>query len=93
MVREIEQGMEGVKVLGKKAICGQHPHDRPASNPPRTPAPRFYAVEPRIRRALECGYRLFRSAYRQASEAWREGRTAEFPPGSFVPGRFLPMRS
>ena len=93
LVREIEREMDGVAVLGKRAICSQHPHDRPASRPPRTPAPRFFAVEPQMRRALEWGYRLFRIAYRQASEAWREGKTAEFPAGCFQPGRFVVMRS
>ena len=33
--------MEGVQVLGKKAICAQHPHAAPVSRLRRTPAPRF----------------------------------------------------
>jgi len=93
MVREIEAAMEGVEVLGKKAICAQDPHDAPKSRPRRTPAPRFRAIEPQVRRALEWSYRLFLIAYRQASLALREGQPAEFPDGCFAPGRFMPMRS
>ncbi len=93
MVRAIEQEMEGVQVLGKKAICAQHPHDAPSSSPRRTPAPRFRAFEPQVRRALEWSYRLFVIAYRQASEALREGARAEFPDGCFAPGRYLPMQT
>ena len=93
MVRDIEKETEGVQVLGARAICRQEPHDRPASYPRRTPAPRFHAVEPQVRRALEFAYRLMRNAYRQASEAWRAGRVEEFPPGCFVPGPFAPVTS
>jgi hypothetical protein len=92
MVREIEEGMEGVKVVGERAVCRQHPHDRPSTDPPRTPAPRFHAVEPQVRRALEWAYRLTRNAYAQAFEALCLRQEADFPPGSFVPGRFLPLR-
>ena len=92
MVREIEKQMEGVKVLGRKAICEQDPHDRPASKPRRTPAPRFHAASPHVRRALEIAYHLMRIAYRQAFEDWRAGKPAEFPPGCFAPGRFVPLR-
>jgi hypothetical protein len=42
---------------------------------------------------LEWSYRLFLIAYRQASEALRDGQPAEFPQGCFAPGRFMPMRS
>jgi len=92
MVREIERQTEGVEVLGKKAICEQDPHDRPASHPRRTPAPRFHAVAPQVRRALEIGYHLMRIAYRQAFEDWRAGKMAKFPAGCFAPGRFVPLR-
>ena len=93
MVREIEQEMEGVPVLGKRAICAQDPHDAPRSSPRRTPAPRFRAFEPQVRRALEWSYRLFLIAYRQASEAPREGRRPDFPDGCFAPGRYQPMQT
>ena len=85
--------MDGVPVLGKKAIREQHPHAAPVSRPRRTPAPRFRAVEPQVRRALEWSYRLFLIAYRQAAEALREGKPIEFPDNCFAPGRFIPMRS
>ena len=93
MVREIEAQMDGVAVLGKRTICEQDPHDRPVSRPHRTPAPRFHALAPQVRRTLEIGYHLIRSAYRQASEDWRAGKLCEFPAGCFAPGRFMPLRT
>jgi hypothetical protein len=93
MVREIEADTECVEVLGKYAICEQDPHDRPTSNPKRTPAPRFHALAPEVRRALEIGYDLFRRAYRQAFEAGRVGKPCVFPAGCYVPGRFVPLRT
>lgn len=96
LVREIEQeGAErhaGRAVLGKQAILTQDPHDRPAHSK-RSPAPRFHAVEPQVRRALEWAYRLFRLEYRQAAEDLRLGKTdVTFPPGSFSsPGQFVPL--
>jgi REP element-mobilizing transposase RayT len=91
MVHEIERKMEGVEVLGKQAICRQDPHAGPTSSPPRSPAPRFHAVQPQVRRALEWVYHLVQIAYRQAYEALCTQRAADFPPGTFVPGRFLPL--
>jgi REP element-mobilizing transposase RayT len=93
MVRETEAQMEGVEVLGKQAICEQDPHDRPASRPQRTPAPRFHALAPQVRGALEIGYYLVRIAYRQACQDWRAGKSSEFPPGCFAPGWFVPLRT
>ena len=93
MVREIEADMKGVEVLGKKAICEQDPHDRPASSPRRTPAPRFHALAPQVRRTLEIGYHLVRRAYRRAFEDWQAGRRYEFPAGCFAPGWFVPLRT
>jgi hypothetical protein len=92
MVREIEAEMEVVEVLGTKAICEQDPHDVPSSQPPRRPAPRFHALAPEVRRALEIGYHLFRRAYRQASEDCRAGKPCEFPADCFAPGWFVPLR-
>ncbi len=93
VVREIEQATEGVDVLGRKAICEQDPLAQPTSHARRSPAPRFHALEPRVRRALEYSYRLMRRAYRQASDEWRSGKTGHFPDGCFVPGRYLPLRT
>lgn len=92
LVRDIERQMEGVEVLGQKAIRQQDPRDHPSSSPAQTPAPRFHAVEPDVRRALEWVYRLARIAHRQAYEALCAGQEPDFPPGAFVPGRFLPLR-
>lgn len=92
MVRQIERQMEGVEVLGKKAVCEQEPHGRPASRPRPRPAPRFHAVSPRVRRDLETGYRLVLLACRQARDDWRAGKNTAFPPGCFAPGHFVPLR-
>jgi REP element-mobilizing transposase RayT len=92
MVREIETRMENVPVLGKEVVCEQDPHDRPASAPRRRPAPRFHALTPQVRRALEIGYHRFCRSYRQAFEDWRDGKLSEFPPGCFAPGHFVPLR-
>ena len=93
MVREIESSMDGVEVLGRAAVCGINPRDRPGSTARRVPAPRFHAIAPHVRRALEVGYRLVCLSYRQAFEAWREGKTADFPVGCYAPGRFVVLRS
>ena len=85
--------MDGVEVLGQQAVCSQDPHDRPATEPRRTPAPRFHTVAPQVRRALESGYHLVRKAYRQASEDWRDGKPSTFPAGCFAPGWFVPLRT
>ena len=94
MVREIECSTEGVSVLGRRAILRQDPHDRPRSVAVRSPAPRFHAIEPQVRRALEWSYRVIHTAYRQASEDLRLGRQAEFPEGCFrPPGQFVILRA
>ena len=92
MVRDIEGQMEGVEVVGRRAVCAQDPHDRPAAQRARTPAPRFHAIAPQVRRGLEIAYYLVRIAYRQALEDWRAGKEAAFPEGCFVPGTFVPLR-
>jgi REP element-mobilizing transposase RayT len=93
MVREIEAQMDGVAVLGKKTICEQDPLDWPVSRSHRTPAPRFHALAPQVRRTLEIGYHLVRRAYRQASEDWKAGKLCEFPAGCYAPGWFVPLRT
>jgi len=93
IVRAIEDEVGG-EVLGKQAILQQNPHSMPASRPRRSPAPRFHAVQPRVRRALEMAYHLARRAYRQALEDLRCGKEAEFPPGCFPPAlTFVPLRN
>jgi len=92
MVREIAEKAHGAAVLGVEAICAQNPHASPASKRKRSPAPRFHAVDPRVRKALEIAYRAFRDAHQEASEALRAGKKAVFPPGSFAAGRFIPLR-
>lgn len=90
--RKYEKERAGQPVMGKAKILAQHPHDRPRWTR-RSPAPRFHAVEPRIRRALEDAYRLFRRMYRQAAEDLKAGRRRlEFPAGSFPPpAAFVPL--
>ena len=94
IVREIEESMEGVSVLGKQAILAQDPHDRPKTLARRSPAPRFHAIAPKVRRALERAYQLFKSEYREAAEDLRLGKADVcFPPGSFPgPGLFVPLK-
>ncbi len=93
LVREIEEQGQGASVLGVQAILEQDPLARPTSQRLRSPAPRFHAVEPQVRRALEWTYHVVRIAYHQASEALRAGKTPNFPPGCFAPGQFVPIRS
>ncbi len=89
IVRTIEKAHDErkVKILGKRAILAQDPHVKP-SHLNRSPAPRFHAAQPEVRRALEWAYRLFRIEYRQLSEDFRKGRLVEFPPGCFRPVSF-----
>jgi REP element-mobilizing transposase RayT len=91
LVREIETRTrkrlsdQGRSPLGRRRILGQHPHDAPPL-PSRSPAPRFHAATPSMRKALERDYYEFRVWYRQASEELRAGRLdCEFPPGCFPP--------
>ena len=93
MVREIEEETAGRSVLGVEAILAQDPHGSPSTPRPRSPAPRFHAVEQQVRKALEIAYRAFRYAYQEASEALRASKKAIFPPGCFAPGRYVPLRT
>lgn len=71
--------------LGVRRILRQDPHAVP-TNVSRSPAPRFHAVRPDVRRALELAYRNFRLAYRQAALDLRgKKQKASFPIGSFGP--------
>jgi REP element-mobilizing transposase RayT len=71
--------------LGVRRIRRQDPHSAP-DRPSRSPAPRFHAHDPRIRKGLELAYYAFRIAYQQAAEALRNGQLdAEFPTGCFRP--------
>ncbi len=96
-IREIcahhEEARQGRPVLGREKILSQDPRDRPKWRR-STPAPRFHAVAPRVRAALEAGYRLFRLVHRQVTEDLRAGRaTSGYPAGSFPPpGAFVPLR-
>ncbi len=92
MVQEIESETEGTSVLGRKAILGQDPHAAPRGHPEKTPAPRFHAIDPQVRRALEWVFRLFELEYRQAAEDLKLGKEALFPQGCFLPAaRFLAL--
>jgi hypothetical protein len=96
LVKQIEsetaEALGGRAVLGKQAILAQDPYDSPKRFK-RSPAPRFLAVQPEVRRALEWAYRLFRLEHRQAAEDRKLGRTHfTYPPGSFPgPGLFVPL--
>ncbi len=90
--RRAEEDRGGRPVLGRRAVLAQDPFDSPRRFK-RSPAPRFHAIQPEVRRALEWGYRLFRLKYRQAAEDRKLGRKdVEFPPGCFPgPGLFVPL--
>lgn len=88
LVREIEAGYARLRPLGRRRVLEQHPHTRP-TEPVRTPAPRFHAVSKPVRRMLEWCYRVFEAQYRQAALDLAHGRPSAFPPGCFLPGRFL----
>jgi REP element-mobilizing transposase RayT len=102
LVREIESETRyridetGLAPLGIRRIRRLDPHAIPG-RVSHSPAPRFHAVEPRVRRGLELAYSSFRAAYRQAAEQLRAGcRGVIFPEGcfrppmSFVPVQFEP---
>ena len=72
----------GKPCLGVKKILRADPHDQPASFRP-TPRPRFHAVDPTVRVALEKEYRRFADAYRDATADLLAGRRANFPAHSF----------
>ena len=90
LIREIEEETRGRiretgrEPLGRQAILEQDPHAQPA-NFVRSPAPRFHAVRGYVRRRLERAYLRFFFTYREASQRFRQGMPAEFPPGSFLP--------
>jgi len=98
MIREIcrdaASERAGRRVMGRRAVLEQDPTSRPRGSK-RSPAPRFHAIEPRVRKALEVTYHLFRLAHRRAREEIRSGlKAVTFPAGSFPgPGRFVPLRS
>ena len=91
IVRAIEEEHEatGKPVLGRKAIFAQDPHDRP-EHFERTPAPRFHAIDGRVRRALEEAYGWFVLEYRRISRDFRKGRAVQFPEGCFRPMSYQP---
>jgi REP element-mobilizing transposase RayT len=75
----------GSTPVGVRRIRRQDPHAAP-ERPSRSPAPRFHARDPRVRKRLELAYYTFRIAYQQAAEALRDGKLdAEFPAGCFRP--------
>ncbi len=71
--------------LGARRILRLDPRSVP-QRLTRSPAPRFHAKDPGVRRGLELAYYAFRVAYRQAADALQEGiGHVEFPAGSFRP--------
>ena len=77
---------DGSRPLGRSAILGQDPHDRPQTIK-KTPAPAFHAATKSVRKDLVEAYRWFLDAYRRAAQCLREGDSkARFPEGSFPPG-------
>ena len=76
---------DGKSPMGRRRIERQDPHAAPL-HPSSSPAPRFHARCPEIRKGLELDFYHFRICYRQAAEQLRAGRAdAEFPHGCFPP--------
>ncbi|MCO4762908.1 MAG: transposase [Myxococcales bacterium] len=77
--------LEGVRVLGKKAVLAAKPTKR---LPPRkrTPAPAVHCVDAAAHELLVAGLRLIRDAYDEASQRFRAGEwDVRFPEGMFRP--------
>jgi REP element-mobilizing transposase RayT len=75
----------GTTPMGVRRIQRQDPHSGP-DRPSRSPAPRFHARDPRVRKGFELAYYAFRIAYQQAADALRNGQIhADFPTGCFRP--------
>jgi REP element-mobilizing transposase RayT len=76
MVREIERETRerlakgGRSPMGRKRIERQHPHEAPACSS-NSPAPRFHAHCPSMRKALEIAFYEFRIWYREAARQLR----------------------
>jgi REP element-mobilizing transposase RayT len=91
MVKEIERetrerlAREGRSPMGRRRIERQHPHEAPTHSS-TSPAPRFHAHCPSVRKALELAFYEFRTWYRDAARDLRAGNQGvRFPPGCFLP--------
>jgi REP element-mobilizing transposase RayT len=91
IVRDIERetrewlAREGRSPMGRKRIERQHPHEAPTCSG-TSPAPRFHAHCPSVRKALEIAFYEFRTWYRQAAQDLLAGKeSVAFPPGCFRP--------
>ena len=73
--------------LGTRRILRQDPHARPRRLA-RSPAPRFHAASWQIRRMLEVGYRAYREAYRDATQALKTHRVPVRFPHHGIPPPF-----
>jgi hypothetical protein len=91
MIRDIEKEAgekrrrEGGAILGRDAILGQHPHQRPLRIK-WSPAPFVHAATKAARWEIYRAFALFVEAYYRAKSRLLEGDlTACFPDGSFPP--------
>ncbi len=87
ITQETRQRIEesGRAPLGVRRILRQDPHQAPA-NFERSPRPLVHALASEVREKLKEQFRLFRTAYREASLELRSGNSgAEFPPGCHRP--------
>ena len=83
--RQHQQG--GTEPAGVPYVLAQHYEDRPRK-PRRSPAPLVHAYAKAVRESMVQAYRAFYNAFRAAADALEEGtRDAQFPDGSFPPGR------
>jgi len=75
----------GRKPLGVRRVLRQDPHSKPESMS-RSPKPIVHAASHTVRTAMKIEFYLFRQAYREASEALRDGDlSVEFPAGAHRP--------
>jgi REP element-mobilizing transposase RayT len=87
-MREILDGIKeaalGKKVSGTQKIEEQSPFDAPAHVEKR-PAPLCHAKDAGLRATFKAAWKMFNYIYSMASEAYRKGQEAVFPPLSYKP--------
>lgn len=83
--REAKAASERTSVLGVARILKQRVFDRPRTREPRRALrPRFAAKDPGRRRDLAHRLKEFLAGYREALQAWRDGkRDVVFPDGTY----------
>jgi REP element-mobilizing transposase RayT len=82
---ELDGSLSGGRVLGRKQIISQRPHERPREVK-RTPRPLCHASSREAREGFRELYRAFVTKFSEASRRWRAGQVrVEFPPFAIRP--------